>query len=121
MASVVEHIEQAVRNENLAAVVEEHGDRDWAVVMLFYAALSLVQAFFVQNGIIVRYHSQRDAEIEKSPDLNLVAASYRALKLHSENARYDCYRFSHEELEEIKTNLYQPLATHVLGLLRTTP
>jgi hypothetical protein len=104
-----EHDEQARRNEDFYR--NDLGGSDatrpeWAMTALFYTAVHLIAAFMARQrpflasrGVqkLPRQHVERVALLDRYwPTL---AGLYRALEGWSRSARYDCARFSPEELK----------------------
>jgi hypothetical protein len=92
-------------------------DYDWAVTVLFYAALHLTQAYLQRSEISAENHRQRDQEIRSSEELRPILDPYRALKAHSENARYRCRAFSREEFDSILNGVFDTVVAHLNSLL----
>jgi hypothetical protein len=99
------HLEQARANHRLyARLLAEGTDLDWAVTLLFYTALQLVQAYFVetaQSGWDVPHtHEHRTQRVALK--LPTVYAAYRFLQTRSEWARYEQDR-PDPTADEVKT------------------
>jgi hypothetical protein len=84
------------RNLILAQALEEHlpDDDGWSIVMRFYAALQLVNAYLIDKKNVVlkpatAAHEQRKAAMEKCPELREVPQKYRSLKELGEYVRYN--------------------------------
>src|SRR5438132_1577291 len=85
------HLERARSNHALYLRLKaDQTHLDWAVTVLFYTALHLVQCHIVENAAtgfdIPHDHSERDSAIARSlPD---VYGNYRFLSTRSQWARY---------------------------------
>jgi HEPN domain-containing protein len=117
LATEEEHFQQSLRNRATALRLSQSGDYEWGVIALFYASLHLVQAYFVRNGVPVQSHRQRDRQIALG-ELRPVFESYKALRIHSEHARYECRAFTREEFEAIQAGAFAAVVEHVQALLR---
>ena len=81
------HLEKAAANERfLTRVVEDRLSAEWAVTVLFYQAVHLVEAWFGARGVHHRSHVRRNQAVAK--DLPEIVASYRKLHDLSRAARY---------------------------------
>ena len=104
MPSSKEHLEKARRNYVLYERFQtEAQDPDWALTLLFYAALHLVQAYAVQdcarrNRPAPRHHTERLGYVRDR--LASIFRSYRRLQSGSEQARYDLVLPTSEEVQE---------------------
>jgi uncharacterized protein (UPF0332 family) len=116
MPTEEQHLAQYERNVLISQHLAEASDYDWAVTALFYAALHLVQAWFVTRNFSVGNHRRRDNEMLASTYLQPILDEYRALRTHSENARYNCRLFSQREFEEIRSGSFATVVAHMESL-----
>jgi hypothetical protein len=67
------------------------GDRDWCCVLMFYAALHLLDAYLCTKvfAFAIDSHVNRNRAIRQSPELGRFGSSYRELQDLSEQVRYD--------------------------------
>jgi hypothetical protein len=85
--------------------------RDWEIVVGFYAALHLVQAYFCTKNMRFQAarHEDRIAAIRSSPELNKsrpFVQAYRMLQDVSEQVRYDPgFKVADTHLAHAKANL----------------
>lgn len=115
-----EHMSQALRNDQTVDYLmgDAGASPEWAVTVMFYGALHLLEAYLSTTG--VRHvsgeqvtHEERISHMRRDPFLATELNSYRQLRVDSENARYDCRRFTRIEINHIHRTLYSPLATHL--------
>jgi hypothetical protein len=97
-----EHVQQAREFFRFyERLVDEGEELGWAVVVLFYTALHLVQAYAVRRGERPTGHDERRGFIARK--LPSLVDPYRRLETESQRARYrlrkpdaarleDCYR-----------------------------
>lgn len=85
-----------LRNTVLAQTLEEQmqDDDGWSIVIRFYAALQLMNAYLLEKknvGLKLddTAHEQRKAAMVKCPELREAPQKYRMLKALSEGVRYD--------------------------------
>ena len=119
MPSRDEHLEKAHGNEVFAAsIVPENQTRiDWKLVVLFYAGLHYVEAYFAsQFGIHSRSHTMRDSYVGKDANLKKVYSSYQHLKYFGYNARYEMFGFTIKDIQEA-TDCLEDLKTKLTPLL----
>jgi len=91
-ATAAKHLARARRNYQTYQRLKSSGqDLDWAVTVLFYTALHLVQAYFVEQAAtgfdIPQSHQERAARIGLK--LLPIYRHYRALEERSRRARYE--------------------------------
>jgi hypothetical protein len=120
MASEEEHLAQFEHNLDVSQRLAAATDYDWAIVVLFYASLHLVQAWCVRNEQFIEGHRQREQAINGSNELFSIADQYRVLRVDSENARYRCRRFTQEEFEAIRDGVFATVREHLQALLGGT-
>jgi hypothetical protein len=95
----------------------EANEHTWSVTCLFYAALHLIEAHLVREGVAATSHHQRWSSIRQVPSLQPIQRLYTLLKQESENGRYKCHRFDEAEASRVRTLLYLPLARQMRNLL----
>ena len=102
-----DHLTRAKQNEILASKLNADigVSVDWAVTMIFYAALHYVDAFLAGKNLHPLNHKQRDEEIEKNGSLSSIYPDYRRLKDFSRAARYDIPNFSKDKIAVAQTKL----------------
>lgn len=120
MPSASEHEEQAASNEDHYR--ELGGDAavrsDWAMTVLYYAAVQHIQALIVRKGWKVKYKGKLRFPAEHGERLQVIhrecqqiEADFRTLKGWSEDARYECEKFdgklafARAALESIKAEI----------------
>ena len=87
-------------------------DLDWAVVALFYTALHLVEAYFVEHhSYPTRDHQRRRDRVGAL--LTPLFQHYRTLEDKSQDARYEpqLVPFTPEEVQELEDADFAPLMT----------
>jgi hypothetical protein len=104
------HRRQVDHNRETLAYLQVAGEAhaDWAVTVLFYTALHLIDQVLYHNGRInPRNHFQRHAAIAREPALIPIYPDYRELEHQSRRARYECARFTAEEVRRLTERLEQ--------------
>jgi hypothetical protein len=91
-ATAAKHLALARQNYQTYQRLKDSGqDLDWAVTVLFYTALHLVQAYFVQQAVtafdIPQSHKERTTRIGLK--LLPIYSHYRTLQDLSRDARYE--------------------------------
>jgi hypothetical protein len=107
---------QVARNENLARRLAAQGEPAWAITVLFYAAVHLVQSYLASKGAIPSTHAARETAIERDAALRPITRHYEILKRTSEIARYDCEPFSEADFANAQFR-YGRLQGHMQRLL----
>lgn len=67
---------------------------DWALVIIFYAAVHYVEAYLAKRGIHLRSHASRDSYVARDSVLRQVWNEYQDLKYFGFNARYEFLAFT---------------------------
>jgi hypothetical protein len=79
---------------------------DWALIMMFYAAMHYVEAYLANFGVHLKSHTARDSYIGKETKLRQIFVDYQDLKFYGYNARYEMVKFVASDF----TNAAQSLA-----------
>jgi hypothetical protein len=116
MPTVDDSIAQAAANATAAHLLAEAQIFDWAITALFYSALHEVQAYLAGLGPPPTTHRHREALIRESPQLASIENPYAALRVFSENARYECFRYSRDIFVELEAQAYQPIMQHLRAI-----
>lgn len=109
-----EHISKAEHNEKLASTLSQTAYLDWAVTVIFYAALHYVDAILAASVVHPETHSERNDAIGTNATLMTIRAEYRILETLSRNARYRSMKINPEDLQQAQTN-FSVLRTHLRG------
>lgn len=119
MPNRADHLARATENEELAGSLnlDKACQVDWAITILFYAALQYVDAFLAGKNFHPRSHDSRDTEIGNNGSLNPIYADYRKLKDKSRAARYEVPNFHRNQLPQVEQQ-FQSIKSHVCGLLK---
>lgn len=116
-----DHLQQARHNSGLLATLNVTSPPypDWGIVVAFYAALHLVEAYFAGRQLHLREHPRRNAEVDKDPVLHKAGVDWRYKRLYmlSRKARYDCPSLGPADLQDSLTKHYDPLLSSLRGLL----
>jgi hypothetical protein len=114
-----EHLSRAHENEALAGSLDLDVtlNVDWAITILFYAALHYVDAYLATKPIHPPSHDFRDSEIENNGSLSPIYNDYRRLKDKSVAARYEIANFHRSQFPPIKAR-FDKIKVLVLSKLR---
>lgn len=102
------HQKQVEHNHQTTAYLQQAGDDylDWVVTLLFYTALHLVdQVLYHTAQLHPRNHFQRHAAIANTLALTPIYPDYHELEHQSRRSRYECARFTSEEIERLSDGL----------------
>ena len=114
MPKYYEHLTRAKENERLARTLDltTGVGADWAIIMLFYAALHRIDAYLAGKNFHPLNHQQRDEEIENNGSLTNIYSDYRRLKDMSREARYNIadyterhFKIAEDRLRRINNHL----------------
>jgi hypothetical protein len=110
------HVAKFRHNERLSRTLEGTPNNDWAVTLLFYSALHLVDACLAPAQHPKR-HADRRNLAANNPLLQPIWAHYRVLEDRSQEARYDCIRFSDQRVRDLRSQHFEPLKRHLSRIL----
>lgn len=108
MPDIDVHQQQVEHNRQTTAYLQQAGDNylDWAVTVLFYTALHLVdQVLYHTAQLHPRNHFQRHQAIANTAELIAIYQDYRELEHQSRRSRYECAKFTSEEIERLSESL----------------
>jgi len=98
MPSIDQHLDQVAHNEAFLASIDRNANSDWALTVLFYTGLHEIDALLASKNIHPGGHPVRDQAVAGNVELLPIAKYYFRLKSRSQNARYNCVRFSAAEV-----------------------
>ena len=118
MPDLNNHLNFANRNDQFSQdLVSEQRHLDWAVTVMFYAAVHYVETYFAMNNLHDTSHIGREGTIHRDRKLRRIYAAYRELKDDSVKTRYECHIFPAKEIvSRIQPNLLA-IKNHISGLL----
>ena len=90
---------------------------DWALVVLFYAALHYVEAYLSTIGQHLRSHTTRDNAVGRDPNLRKVYSEYQDLKYYGYNARYEVCGFKPADVTNIAAADFAVIKSRIRPLL----
>jgi hypothetical protein len=122
MPSADEHRRWAQQNEEVYAEIGGRGARraDWALTILFYAAVHEIKAFFVDHptearaiyGRLPKTHGEIKETLRKNVQWRSLAAFYEQFLSWSKKTRYHCHmpreqelQFAERQLREIRAEI----------------
>ncbi len=122
MPSQVQHETQAQRNETFFQSLDRtvSVNREWIVTAAFYAALHWIEAYF-DNRHHQHFTSHRACNDAVMRFGLPIASEYLDLYWASRQARYELYRFTPPEVEDLINLAYQPIKDFVQNLLPPPP
>lgn len=101
-----DHLAQAVHNRAFYDSINRELYTDWAIIVIFYAALHYIDAFLATvpyPPIHPGRHDVRDNSVRDLAQLRPIYSEYRTLKDQSRTARY--YPPSHFTQNHLETSL----------------
>jgi hypothetical protein len=108
------HVQKANDNESFAGSLSDtpQASLNWKLVILFYAAVHLVEAYLAKNlAIHLRSHTTRDGYISREANLRQIRNQYWHLKFYGYNARYEPDQFTKQDVTKAMTYLSQVKGT----------
>lgn len=107
MPSIEKHQSQYKHNRKLldADVFKDNiSFVDWHVTILFYSAVHLVERELSKHKCHSDNHETRMKHVKMVHPLNRVCDEYNSLSWQSRRARYDCVKFTPEDMQVIKSD-----------------
>lgn len=105
------HLNQAAHNETFFGEVDHAERSDWAVTVLFYAAVHYVDAHLAKKSENPGNHYERNRCILDDPTAKGVFKQYERLRQRSRAARYDGARYTLPEIDALKTGDLKQIKT----------
>jgi hypothetical protein len=108
LPSKADHLLKAEGNESFATTItpESQPKIDWALVVLFYAAVHYIEAYLAaQFNMHVRSHTTRDGWVGRDSTLRRTFNEYQHLKFYGYNARYEMFGFTAADVADATTDL----------------
>lgn len=90
---------------------------DWAMVMLFYAAMHYVEAYLARSGVHMRSHTTRDTVMSRDATLRRIYKEYAELKFFAYNARYEFLGFKPADVTENAAPKFAAIKSYLTPLL----
>jgi hypothetical protein len=92
--ALAEHSEHCQHNINFLATFLLTHSNDWAITVMFYAAVHAMEAVLGKKNIHTQNHQSRKAELEKLDDNGLkdVLNKYKILERQAHDSRYTDYK-----------------------------
>ena len=96
MPSIDQHVTKAEANYAFAQSInlESQAEIGWALVVIFYAAVHYIEAYFATSERHLRSHPTRDSLVGKDVNLKSIFHEYQELKYYGYNARYEMTEFT---------------------------
>jgi hypothetical protein len=114
-----QHLANAERNQRLAIALQSGPHIEWAVTVLFYAALHLVEATLAPTAHSP-HHNARNQTVQLDPRFHPIYRHYRELYYRSLDARYNCVPFTTLQAQHLYVTRYEPIKRHLQPLLGFT-
>jgi hypothetical protein len=118
LPSKEDHIAKAEGNSTLALsmALDSQPKIDWALVILFYAAMHYVEAYLATVGQHLRSHTTRDKFVGRDARLRRIYSEYQDLKYYGYNARYEMQEFTASDVTDA-TASFAAVKTYIKTLL----
>ncbi len=102
MPSKEDHVKKAAGNERFALSISltRQAGIDWALVVIFYAAVHYVEAYLAKGGQHLRSHTTRDKVVARDATLKHIYSEYHELKFYGFTARYEMYGFTADDFRK---------------------
>lgn len=119
MPTKEEHIAKAEGNAAfaLSLPLENQTKIDWALIVLFYAALHYVEAYLSTIGQHLRSHTTRDNAVGRDSNLRKVYSEYQDLKYYGYNARYEVCGFKPADVTNTAATGFAAIKARIKPLL----
>lgn len=90
---------------------------DWALIVLFYAAMHYVEAYLAAMSIHLRSHTTRDSYLGRDSNLRPIYAEYQDLKYYGYNARYEVCTFTANDVTDAAAKHFEKIKAQITPLL----
>lgn len=119
MPSTQEHLAKADRNAAfaLSLPLDSQARIDWALIILFYAALHYVEAYLAKMGQHLRSHTARDLIVGRDSNLKKIYTEYQNLRFYGYNARYEVYGFKAEDVTQHAAKDFATIKASIRAIL----
>ena len=119
MPTKEEHLAKAKGNAAfaLSLPLENQTRIDWALIVLFYAALHYVEAYLSTIGQHLRSHTTRDNAVGRDSNLRKVYSEYQDLKYYGYNARYEVCGFKPADVTNTAATGFAAIKARIKPLL----
>lgn len=119
MPSKDQHVAKADGNATLALslTLDNQSRIDWALVILFYAAMHYVEAYLAKSNVHLRSHTTRDNAISRDSSLRKIFKEYADLKFFGYNARYEVFGFKATDVTDKAAKHFAAIKGHIAPLL----
>jgi hypothetical protein len=121
MPNSAAHVAQYRHNLDVLAApvfsLDNPENLDWAATIIFYCAVHLVEKVLAdsQNPFHCENHNERRRAFTRERRLRQIAAQYHALYNQSIRARYQCARFTRQDIEDALNLLLAPIERAALA------
>ena len=119
MPSRQQHLANAERNQRLSIALQSGPHIEWAVTVLFYAALHLVEATLAPS-VHSTNHKARNQTVQLDPRFHPIYRHYRELYYRGLDARYERASFNVSQVQHLYAAHYEPIKRHLQPLLGFT-
>jgi hypothetical protein len=119
LPSQQEHMQKAAGNAAFALSIPltDQTRIDWALVILFYAAVHYIEAYLASSGQHLKNHTTRDSMVGRDSSLRPVFADYQDLKFYGFNARYEVSGFSAHDITDVASKACARIESHIKSIL----
>ena len=119
MPSKLEHKTKADGNAALALSInlDSQPRIDWALIMLFYAAMHYVEAYLALQGVHLKSHTSRDSHLGRDSKLKPIYGEYKDLKFYGYNARYEVFGFKASDVRDEALKGFEKIKSHIAPML----
>lgn len=101
----------------LSLKLDNQSGIDWALTMLFYAAMHYVEAYLARTNVHLRSHTTRDNAMSRDSSLRKVFREYADLKYFGYNARYEVAGFKAGDVTNVAAKHYATIKAALIPLL----
>jgi hypothetical protein len=114
-----QHLANAERNQRLSIALQAGPHVEWAVTIMFYAALHLIEATLAPSAHSSN-HNARNQTVQFDARFHPIYRHYRELYRRSLDARYECTPFTILQVQHLYATQYEPIKRHLQLLLGFT-
>jgi len=114
-----EHLAQAQHNRDFwSGINSDTTDfRDWVVTGMFYEGVHWVEAYLAKSSFHSIDHGKRMVYMRRDIILRPISKDMEQLKIDSENARYQCYKYTEKDINNDLIPKVDQIKSHIESVI----
>lgn len=119
MPDKYEHLAQAQHNRDFWSSFDINTSvfLDWVATGIFYEGVHWVEAYFAKTKFHSVDHGKRMLQMRHDLILRPISNDLEQLKFDSENARYQCYKYSKQDINKDLIPKVNQIKSHIQSVI----